>query len=474
MTRGRCPRCGGRTEIESESWHRGDRRVVRTHGCVSCGSRFETSVDWPDDEVLWVLLRTLPFGERAALYGAITSAVEGFLKPVWMAALAVAAVLLAAASLRRPRRRADALPATLAPDVHLRAEPEGKLTIVVSDTRAAAVRDFVVDRVPEEEERLLSEFADLARRSVSFGEDRGAKAGTLHAGREEIDASRRAVYSLGLAIGERLLGPAPDARARIADLHGDHLLLRVQPELLGIPWELLVPRRGGQFLWQLFDVSRQIRGCEGAPRSPRRAEGPLRVLLLANLEAGREGRDLPDAEREAALLLDLAAARPDVFRVERKSPASARELGLLIGQGYDVVHFAGHSSREGGEAAWVLGNGEPAGPIDQALGEGSPPVLVFANACSSGPERVWGGGESPARRFLEAGVAAYVGTNWDLHDAGSAAFADAFYRALVGGSTLAQAVSAARSALFGAHPLAWANYVLYGDPTLRLVPGRPR
>jgi CHAT domain-containing protein len=73
-----------------------------------------------------------------------------------------------------------------------------------------------------------------------------------------------------------------------------------------------------------------------------------------------------------------------------------------------------------------------------------------------------------ARALMLAGVPAYLCTIAELHDAGSAAFSGAFYRAVLGGGTLGSAVTAARTALLGSHPIIWANYVLYGDPALTL------
>ena len=105
-------------------------------------------------------------------------------------------------------------------------------------------------------------------------------------------------------------------------------------------------------------------------------------------------------------------------------------------------------------------------------------MLVFANTC--GGETREAGEESrawdAARHFLQWGVPSYVGTLWDLHDAGSARFAGIFYRQLAGGATLAASVSAARSALLGIEPVTWANYVLYGDPALVVAaaPGQIR
>ncbi len=485
----RCPRCGARLELVGERWDSGDGRIGRTLRCGSCGGVFDARGGGPGGQrgrpapaacaaaallwavvllaVLWVVLRLLPYGGRAQVYRAASAFVEGFLHPLWLAALVLAGVALFLWK-RRASRVELAPAAAVAPDVHLRAEPPGKITAVISDSRGAAVRDFVVERSPEAEERILAGLRELAARSAAFDHAREGGATDRTASPEEVAETQRRIYSLGLEIGVSLLGGDSGAGPRIADLPGDHLLLRIQPELSRIPWELLVPRPGGQFLWQLFHTSRQIRTETAGRTAGARRCAPLRVLLMANLEAGRSGRDLPHAEREAAELLELAASRPDLLKVERKSPRTHAEFATLLSEGFDVVHFAGHSLGSHAGAGWDLGEGE--GITLDALGPcpERTPSLVFANTCGTDGGDV--GAESrswdAARHFLEWGVQAYLGTLWDLHDGGSARFAGVFYRRLAAGATLAAAVSAARSALLGVEPVTWANYVLYGDPAL--------
>ena len=71
---------------------------------------------------------------------------------------------------------------------------------------------------------------------------------------------------------------------------------------------------------------------------------------------------------------------------------------------------------------------------------------------------------------MRAGAAAYVGTIWEVDDAGSADFARVFYRSILSGATAGEAMTSARSALMGLRPFTWANYALYGDPALTLLP----
>ena len=451
MKRERCPQCGARLEVKRSGPRRHSPAAVLAWTSLAL-------------LVVWGLLRSLNYSTvRVSVYAGVARGAEAFLHPAWAAILAMLAVCLFLASRRRATPAADA--AAVAPAVQLRAEPRGMISVVVEGSRDAVAGDRVIDRDLAAEERVVEAFHALARRTAAF-------AGTGGSGgwsRTQIEDARREIYALGVTIGSELLGGTSQVADSLIDLPGDHLQLGVQRELSGIPWELMVARRGGEHLWQLFSVTRQLRDVAGVGPVARRSGGPCRLLLLANPEAGVPGRDLPAAEREAADILELGARRPDLMRVVRKSPRSSGELRGLIEEGFDVIHFAGHTgSSEGLERGWILADGEPISPGELFAGGAPAPTLVFANACSSNP-RTWGENVADAARALMlAGVPAYMCTLAELHDAGSAAFSTSFYRAVLGGATLGRAVTAARTALLGRHPDTWANYVLYGDPALTL------
>jgi hypothetical protein len=413
--------------------------------------------------LLWTALRLLSYGDRAEVYRFASVAGEVFRH--W----SVLPVLLGAGAalffLRRSGGRLRPPEVSLAPEVHIREEPPGSLTVVIGGGRRAIARDHTVERNTAEERRILGEFDELARRIASFDYTAGGRGWTA----EEIVETQRRIYALGLGIGRSLLGT--ETADELADLPGDHMQLSVQPSLSQIPWELAVGRPGGLFLWQLFALSRQLRDVVATRHTSRRIALPLRMLLLANLEAATPGRALKDAEREARELLRLGAARPRLLRVVRRSPRSADELAGLISEGYDIIHFAGHASDpQELKGGWILADGSVVDPSAAMAGLIDPPLLVFANACSSSPGSRAGENTDAARAVMRAGASAYLCTLWKLHDQGSWAFSTAFYRSLTGGNTLGRAVTAARTALMGAHPITWANYVLYGDPARRFVP----
>jgi hypothetical protein len=431
----RCPRCGER--VGGEGRPRGSRRRLAWIPAALLA--------------LWIVLRLLPYTDRARFYSGVSSSFEAFLHPAWAAVLIVVAVTLLALGGRRGR---GVRVPSIAPDVHIRDEPSGKLTIVVSGSREAMARDFVVRRQPAEEERVVAALGEIAGRTTRAGTDRATVAET-----------QREVYALGLALGRAVLGDRPGASDVIDDLPGEHLLLRIRPELARLPWELIVPRPGAEYLWQRYHLSRQVRDESGAAGGPYAGSGPLRVLVLANLEAGTPGRELPSAEEEARELMDLAAREPSRLRVVRKTPRSEAELRGAVAEGYDVVHFAGHATASDAGPVWHLARGAAVDPAEALTAVGAPPSLVFANACRSGPGPAtssWGG--DAAGRLMKAGVAAFIGTSWELDDPGSAAFSTAFFHAVAAGATLGEAATAARSALFGRTAFTWANYVVYGDP----------
>jgi CHAT domain-containing protein len=103
--------------------------------------------------------------------------------------------------------------------------------------------------------------------------------------------------------------------------------------------------------------------------------------------------------------------------------------------------------------------------------------VVFLNACHTGQlglglTRLGGW----AKRFLEAGASAFIGTLWEVNDQLAADFAIEFYNRLFGeeghpAMPLAQAVNGARMVIKEKAPAnpTWLAYVLYGNPNAKVV-----
>ncbi|MCD4689971.1 CHAT domain-containing protein, partial [bacterium] len=476
----RCPRCGGRTELISEMWRSSDGDLTRVRRCVACGHESALQGHWhggrPPSEkrsglsasggvmwsgavlvIVWISLRVIDYGDRSDLYDGVTSLLEAFRSPVCLAVILVAVI---AAALRRGRGGTAQRDALLVQDVQLRTNGELGLTVAVAEGLGAVGRDYELTRDRAREAAVSADLETLARRAARGVDGEPSDA----AGIEDV---HRTLYSLGRELGAMLDdGPTGAGRA-ILESPASHMLLRVPSELAGLPWELAVLREGSRPLWEMFALSRQAVVRRAALRARRGTRLPLRVLLLADLEADTVDRGLPAAEREAAELMELGGRRPDVLRVVRRTPRTAADLDALLAEGFDVVHFAGHGGRSAeGAPGWILADGAVVAAEDLRVPP-EPPVLIFSNACVP-PGSVAGTALAGdlAETFLAWGASSYLGPFWELHDGGSALFARGFYEALAEGATLGLAVQTARRASYSAHAATWASYVLYGDPTL--------
>jgi hypothetical protein len=271
----------------------------------------------------------------------------------------------------------------------------------------------------------------------------------------------------------------PDVlREKFESAHSRNLVLHLDRQLLGIPWELL--HDGDEFLGRRFRIGRLV--SVDAARGdvmPRSMTGPLDVLIIAD-PCG----DLPAARREAAeveAVLEQAACMGRVTVLSSK--VSVRALRDELPK-HDVLHFAGHADHmEGkGETRLRLCDGHlPVRMLDQLRGKVTFPGLVFLNACgSSDASQALAAGLDPlgqasgtAASFLMAGTRHVVATLWEVRDEVAREFALAFYQALGRGETVGASMESGRSAVttrHGAERLLWAAHLLYGDPTWAAAP----
>ena len=265
------------------------------------------------------------------------------------------------------------------------------------------------------------------------------------------------------------------ARRRIRAANSCDLYLRLDEQLVHIPWELCYD--GAHFLGTKFRVGRQIiTGHQIPPTSVHEeSDGKLRVLLIAD-----PTESLPEAAAEADRLSLLLDEIPGV-ELTLIGGKGARKIPLLAAlQDHQIVHFAGHSHYDAenpSKSGWRLHEGVLTASELSKLSR--PPLLVFSNSCQAGTSAEWSQGyryEGQAfgigSAFLLAGVKNYVGTFWVVHDEESVLFASSFYKGLVTGLNLGNALLQARHAVIsqrGWQGLTWASYMLYGDPSFSLL-----
>jgi hypothetical protein len=237
-----------------------------------------------------------------------------------------------------------------------------------------------------------------------------------------------------------------------------------------VPWELLYPMDPGHdagFLVEQFPVTRAIFGWR--PGRTLRLQPARFVLPEGSLhEAAAE----VEAMRQ---LLDPGQA-PDAV-ISELTP-----LTDLIGSGtFGLLHFACHNTYEPVSGSCIRLGGVRFTPtllevaaIQKALRASAP--TVFINACRSGGlAATYNRLDGWASKFLEAGAAAFIGSLWAVSDDASREFAGELYRRLKRGSTLGDAVMAARQAAASTpDDPTWLAYTVYGDPraTISQPPGR--
>jgi CHAT domain-containing protein len=271
--------------------------------------------------------------------------------------------------------------------------------------------------------------------------------------------------------GEKLWRSLVPAELATELLRGDTLQLELDEALVAVPWELMFD--GAQFLCRRLSIGRIV-----ATRQPRRGDErrtvgtPIRVLVMA---ADAKG-DLPEVRKEGEAIIDELEKHATVKA--RLSTAPDRAFALRYLKDYDVVHFAGHAdyvADKPGDSGWTLADGKLTADEIVKLGGGRPmPMIVVGNACQSGHTTAWEGDSTQvfglANAFLTAGVRHYLGTQWEVVDGQSALFAADLYRHLTDGKAIGAAVRHARATVVeraGETALAWASYVLYGDPDVR-------
>jgi len=276
----------------------------------------------------------------------------------------------------------------------------------------------------------------------------------------------------GLIFSHLLTEPA---RNRLRTAETVNLYLRLDEQLMQIPWELCFD--GEQFLITKFPVGRQVITGAPIPQSVRTQEQneSLKILLLVD-----PTETLPEANKEAQLLCTLLDNIPQV-EVSLLGGKQIQKIPLLAElQEYDLVHFAGHSFYDPhtpSKSGWRLHDSIlTAGELSKCR---HPPQVVFSNSCQAGATAEWSGNSGPEGQalgigsaFLLAGVKNYIGTFWEVDDEESRLFATTFYQGLVSGFSLGTALLAARHAIIrqkGWNSLTWASYVLYGDPAFTFL-----
>ena len=269
-----------------------------------------------------------------------------------------------------------------------------------------------------------------------------------------------------------------DLRTTLREMRTPLLISSEWSEERIIHWELLKVGDGQDgYLGLLLDVGRQLKtGAKPTP-IPRPNRQGFRCLLIGNpADHGPQG--LQESQAELASLrnwLSKQGVTCEDYLVG--ADATLHNVVEKMRSGpYDMLHFAGHigSSPDNGERGLVL--------HDQILTASSianhlkGATIVFLNGCESTtaaqPTAAHDGNHlTLLEAFLKRGAQLVVGSLFPTTDAGARQFAESFYADVLDGRPVGSAMRQARLKVRGAPGAgaAWASFVLYGDPTTRII-----
>src|SRR6266702_1586660 len=372
-------------------------------------------------------------------------------------------------------------------------EQPTQLTIIRTDTvyrfrldlpegQPQPTQEYITEVTPEVRERL--------RRALQAATQQMQAVALADVRRQtmKLRAVNDAFLNLGRFLFDTLLPPPIQEALRHLDTP---LIFNTNtPE---IPWELLFEgsAKSGRFLSQHLSMGRQVAsGRDGPPRLTmpdrstrkvgRRETQGLTVLFLVNPTGDR-----PVAEEEVATLcttLPESVSRMILYRQQ----ANQLEVRMRMSADWpQVLHYTGpYPTTTAGEPILVLGGSSrlDASTLEQIFQPLPRRPLVFlsyhdderqvrnGSSISSQQER-----EESMERLagnLMAEVAGAVLTiRWPANTQRTREFAILFYQEVADGVSLGEAMRRARSSMVQHRPedMSWMTYVLYGDPTQRLV-----
>ncbi|HYN20180.1 MAG TPA: CHAT domain-containing protein, partial [Thermoanaerobaculia bacterium] len=275
-----------------------------------------------------------------------------------------------------------------------------------------------------------------------------------HWGRKLHDFLFTAVENRAL-VNQLLAGPEPRTLT----------IATRDPALLRLPWELMTDDAGS--LAQRLSVRRQLE--EPEETTPRPAQLPLRILYIVSRPADA---GFIDPRLTTKALLDALDPLGASVRVDFCRPPTLARMEEMLrdeqraGDPYDLVHFDGHGTflpqaQIGGLYFEKPDDGSGISKADLVLADRLGSLLasydiplVVLEACRSATVGKTAVFRSVAPRLIQAGVDSVLSMGHAVHVEAAKRLLDRFYRELVRGTTIGQAVAEARKALLSS-PARW-------------------
>src|SRR2546421_11331303 len=373
-------------------------------------------------------------------------------------------------------------------------EQPTQLTIIRTDTvyrfrldlpegQPQPTQEYITEVTPEVRERL--------RRALQAATQQMQAVALADVRRQtmKLSAVNDAFLNLGRFLFDTLLPPPIQEALRHLDTP---LIFNTNtPE---IPWELLFEgsAKSGRFLCQHLSIGRQVASArDGSSRLPtlsdrstrkvgRRETQGLTVLFLVNPTGDRAV-----AEEEVATLcttLPESVSRMILYRQQANQLEVRMRMGADLPQ---VLHYKGpYPTTTAGEPILALGGSSrlDSNTLEQIFQPLPRRPLVFlsyhdderqvrnGSSISSQQEREESM-ERLAGNLMAEGAGAVLTIRWPANTHRTREFAILFYQEVADGVSRCEAMRRARSSMVQHRPedMSWMTYVLYGDPTQRLV-----
>ena len=367
-----------------------------------------------------------------------------------------------------------------------RADTSYRFRLDLPDSPTSIGQDYTTELTNEVRERLRRNL-QIAVQSMNTLAQAETKRQTV-----KLGAVNDTLLTLGRFLFEALL-PTPLQEAL---RHLDSALI-FNTNTPDIPWELLFDAqlKQGRYFAQSMSIGRVSQtGRDTLHRAPlperparklgRRDVQGLSILFLVNPTSERTG-----AEEEVATLcttLPETIARIILYRQQ----ANQLEMRMrLSADSPHIIHYAGPFpliTNAGSEPVLALaGNSRLDGGAVEQLFQSLPKRPLIFLSCHEEERQHRNGHPLPnqqerdetiervATNLLAAGAGSVIGMRWPVNTQRTREFTTLFYQDIGDGVTLGEALRRTRVAMIQQHPddTSWMSFVLYGDPTQRLVVG---
>jgi len=234
--------------------------------------------------------------------------------------------------------------------------------------------------------------------------------------------------------------------------------LYVDPELAGIPWEIMLARRFGMALPVLrrFNLDADM----SLPAPPAGEDNGILAVFGS-------GKDIAGFDETAGRMRRCLESLP--MKARCVNAESAGSLGVeFASRRYGAIIYFGHAeySADAQGTGWTCRNGEIFGCDQADILSSSPPAVVISNSCQSARSDPFTR-HSMAFHMMKAGVSTYIGTRWFLEFDRSVSFLSGMIESMFErGQPAAASFRATMRAMgkkYGADDIALYNYVYYGN-----------